>query len=130
MKKLFAVVIMLAMLVGCAIGTGIVANPVVNIAIDGAFYLELKTHPQYKAPVIAGLTAVKVFLSGSVTYDQLILEITKQFPGDAAALGIILSKYIATDKPIFETYLPMLESYKAAIIVKIDEFLLLANVIK
>src|SRR5665647_903048 len=107
---------------------GIVANPVVNIAADGAFYLELKTHPQYKAPVITGLTALKVFLSGSVTYDQLILEITKQFPGDAAALGIILSKYVASDKPIFETFLPMLDSYKASIIVKIDDFLMLAKI--
>jgi hypothetical protein len=109
--------------------TGITNNVPVNVATDTAFVLVLQNNPQYKPEVIAGLEKVKVILNGSLTYDDLILEISKQFPDKYAYIGIILSGYIATDKPIFETWLPMLDSYKEAVIAKIDRFILLAGMI-
>jgi hypothetical protein len=126
MKKIIVSLLMLVFLIGCA---GITANAPVNIAVDTAFYLTLKNNPQYKPVVVQGLNAVKVALSGSLTYDQLMAEIAKQFPGDAAAIGVIVSGYIATDKPISVTLIPMSAAYKQAILVEIDKFLLLASTI-
>lgn len=124
MKKLLLGIIMLVFLVGCA---GMNASVPVNVATDVAFVMVLQNNPSYKVPVVAGLNAVKTYLSGSVTYDDLILFISKQFGGKYAYVGVILSGYLDTDKPIFETYLPMLETYKVAIIAKIDRLILLAG---
>ena len=123
MKKLFAALMILGLLAGCALNT----NVPVNIATDIAFTAVLQNNPTYKAPVIAALTSVKTYLGGSVTYDDLILFINKQFGGKYIYVGIILADYIATDKPIFETWLPMFDEYKAAIIKKIDRLIILAS---
>ena len=127
MKRLLISILLIGLLFGCA---GISANAPVSATLDTAFYLALKNNPQYKSQVVVGLTATKVFLSGSVTYDQLIAEITKQFSGDYAAIGIILSGYVSTDKPISTNLFPMSDAYKSAIIMEIDKFLLLASTIK
>jgi hypothetical protein len=124
MKKLFAVIVMLVMLIGCA---GMNASVPVNIASDAAFVLVIQNNPGYKVPIIAGLNKVKAFLSGTVTYDDLLIEIAKVLPSQYAVVAVILSGYLDTDKPIFETYLPMLDSYKEGVIVKIDRFIFLAT---
>lgn len=124
MKKLFAVVIMLAMVVGCA---GMNASVPVNIASDAAFVLVIQNNPNYKPAVIEGLNKVKTFLSGTVTYDDLLIEIAKVLPGQYSVVAVIIAGYLDTDKPIFETYLPMLDSYKEGVIVKIDRFIFLAT---
>jgi hypothetical protein len=126
MKRIMLLMVglMLIFTVGCA---GMNASVPVNIATDVAFVMVLQNNPSYKAPVIAGLQTIKTYLSGRVTYDDLILFISKQFGGKYAYVGVILSGYLGTDKPIFETYLPMLDSYKVAIIAKIDRLILLAG---
>lgn len=125
MKKLFAVIIMLAMLVGC---TGLNTSVAVNVATDTAFVLVLQNNPAYKVPVVIALKQIKAGLTGTITYDELVLLITQAFGPKYAVIGVVLSGYIAEDKPIFETYLPMLESYKAGILTKIDRFILLASI--
>ncbi|MBE3141523.1 MAG: hypothetical protein IMZ53_13185 [Thermoplasmata archaeon] len=127
MKKLFAVLVILLalMFVGC---TGLNTSVAVNVATDTAFVMALQNNPAYKVPVVIALKEVKAVLTGSITYDDLIIQITKAFGPKYAVLGVILSGYIAQDKPIFETYLPMLESYKVGILTKIDRFILLASI--
>lgn len=127
MKKYFAVISMLVMfmlVVGC---TGLNTSVAVNVATDTAFVLVLQNNPTYKAPVIVALKEIKAGLTESISYDTLVLLITKAFGPKYAVVGVVLSGYIAEDKPIFETYLPMLESYKAGILVKVDRFILLAS---
>jgi hypothetical protein len=124
MKKLFAGIMLLLMLVGCA---GLNTSTAVNVATDTAFVLALQNNPSYKAPVIFALQNIKTFLSRKVTYDDLILEISKQLPDKYAVIAIILTGYIETDKPVFETYLSMLDSYKGDISNKIDRLILLAS---
>ncbi|MDD5006355.1 MAG: hypothetical protein PHS33_07675 [Candidatus Omnitrophica bacterium] len=125
MKKLFAVIFMLVFVTGC---TGLNTTVAVNVATDTAFVLALQNNPSYKAPVIDALNKIKTFLNGKVTYDDLILEISKQFPDKYAVIAVVLTGYIETDKPVFETYLSMLDSYKSDVIKKIDRLILLANV--
>lgn len=125
MKKLFAVILMLAMVTGCA---GLNTSIAVNVATDTAFVLALQNNPSYKVPVIDALNKIKTFLNGKVTYDDLILEISKQLPDKYAAVAVILIGYIETDKPVFETYLTMFDSYKAGVITKIDRLILLASI--
>lgn len=127
MKKtlmLLVVALGLIFVVGCA---GINTSVPVNIATDVAFVMVLQNNPSYKVPVIAGLQTVKTYLSDSVTYDDLILFISKQFGGKYVYIGVILADYLNTDKPIFESWLPMLDTYKVAIIAKIDRLILLAG---
>ena len=112
------------MVSGCA---GLNVGVPVNIATDVAFVMVLQNNPSYKPAVIVGLNAVKTYLSGEVTYDDLILFISKQFGGKYAYIGIIITAYIDTDKPIFETYLPLLEKYKEGVLKKIDRFIILAG---
>lgn len=126
MKRLLVAVLLVGLLFGCA---GISANVPISAATDTGFYLAMKANPQYKPAVVASLNSLKVLLSGSLTYDQLIIEIAKAFPGDKAALGVFLSSYMAQDKPTSVTLIPMSQSYKDSIIVKIDRFLLLANMV-
>lgn len=125
MKKLiFGIVILVMLMVtGCALNT----NVPVNAATDILFVGVLQNNPAYKAPVIAALQSVKVYLNGSVTYDDLMLFITKQFGPKYIYVGIILSDYIAADTPVFETWLPMFDEYKVEINRKIDRLIILAS---
>jgi len=114
----------LLMTIGCAgINTGVATN----VATDAAFVMAMQNNPAYKIPVVAGLQAVKVFLAGDVTYDALITEISKQFAGQYAYIGVILSGYIETDKPVSTSAISLLDSYKAAVVAKIDRLILLAG---
>ena len=125
MKKLLISFMLLFLLVGCA---GLNVSVPVNVATDTAFILVLKNNPTYKAPVIAALKEVKAALNGSLTYDDLVIVISKYLPGKYAVVAVILQGYLASDKPIFETYLPLLDKYKTGILVKIDRFILLASI--
>lgn len=125
MKRLFLMVVFCVLLVGCA---GLNVNTATNVATDTAFVLILQNNPDYKAPVAEALRGIKVFLMGEVTYDDLMLEIAKVFPDKYAVVAVVLTGYIETDKPVFETYLPMLDSYKAGIVAKIDRLILLASI--
>jgi len=124
-KRLIVLVVALGLLMGCA---GFNVTIATNIATDIAFVAVLENNPSMKPFVVETLQRVKVFVDGSVTYDDLLLEISKQFPGKYAYVGIILSGYIETDKPVFETYLPMFDAYKADIVKKIDRLILLARI--
>lgn len=125
MKRLLIGIIMLVMVTGCA---GLNVNVAANVATDTAFVLVLQNNPTYKVPVIEGLQRVKTFLSQPVTYDALILEISKAFGGKYAYAGIILRSYIDADKPIFESNLTLFEAYKNGVLKKIDTLLILANI--
>jgi len=127
MRKIMIGLLMLMVLAGCNACTGLNANVAMNVATDTAFVMVMQNNPSYKPVVIAGLNTVKAFLSGNVTYDDLMLMLSKQFDGKYAYVYVILSGYINTDKPISETVLPMLGSYKAGIITKIDRLILLAG---
>jgi len=116
---------MLLLIAGC---TGINQNVAVNVASDTAFVLAMQNNPTYKPEIVTALIQIKVLLSSSLTFDQLLVEITKRFPDKYAMIGVILTGYISGDKPVFETYLPMLQSYKDAVVVKVDRFLLLSNI--
>ena len=124
MKKLILIAIILGMLFGC---TGLKSNVAVNVATDTAFVMVLQNNPTYKPVIAKALQDVKMFLKGTVTYDDLMLFLAKQFDGKYAYVCVIITGYIDTDKPIFETYLPMLESYKIDIIKKIDRLILLSS---
>lgn len=125
MKKILLTVLCLLTLIGC---TGLNTNTAINVTTDTAFVLVLQNNPSYKPAVISALTSLKTFLSGDVTYDQLITEITKQLPGQYKVVGTILTAYISADQPVSVTYLSMLDSYKKGIIAKIDRLILLAGV--
>lgn len=124
MKKVLIGLIMLGLLIGC---TALQVKTTTNAATDGAFYLVLKNNPDYKAPVIAGLQRVKTFLAGDVTYDALILEVSKAFGEKYTYLAIILTDDLATDLPYFETHITLFETYKQGVIKKVDRLILLAN---
>lgn len=124
MEKIIIAVLLLAA-VGC---TGINSNVATNIATDTAFVMALQNNPTYKTPVVAALNAVKVFLAGAVTYDQLLAEISRQFPGKYSYIGIVLAGYIETDKPVATSAFNMLDSYKLAVATKIDRLILLAGI--
>ncbi len=129
MKRILVGLIGLAMVVMLCVGcTGINANVATNIASDVTFATVMKNNPNLKAPVVKALQSTRDYLqTGGVTYDDLLVYISKQFAGQYAYVGVILSGYIETDKPIFQTYLPLLDSYKAAVTAKIDRFLVLAQ---
>lgn len=126
MKRIMLLLVGLMMIftVGC---TGLNANVAMNVATDTAFVMVMQNNPSYKPVVIAGLNTVKTFLGGNVTYDDLMLMLSKQFDGKYSYVYVIISGYINTDKPISETVLPMLGSYKAGIIAKVDRLILLAG---
>ena len=108
---------------------GMNASVPVNVATDTAFVLVLQNNPSYKPAVVAGLNSVRAVLGRDITYDDLILEISKAFGGKYAYVGVILTGYIDTDKPIFETNLTLFQAYKDGVIKKIDRLLLLAGVV-
>ena len=129
MKKII-IGLMVLVLSGCAsLTSGLNTNQAANLATDTAFVLFLNHNPQYRPVVIESLTAIKAVLASSMTYNDLMLEIADRFPeeSDVAAVGAVLALYIGTDKPLFESVVPMLDSYKLGIVDKIDRLILLAN---
>ena len=126
MKNIIVTIFMLFvfMVSGC---TGINTSTAVNVASDLAFVAVLQQNPGYKPVVLVALNETKALLQGSLTYDDLLLAISSKFAGKYAIYGVILAGYLSEDKPVFETYLPMLDSYKAAVLKKIDRFILLAS---
>ena len=129
MKKII-MGLMVLVLSGCAsLTSGLNTNQAANLATDTAFVLVLNHNPQYRPVVIESLTAIKAVLASSMTYNDLMLEIAGRFPedSDVAAVGAVLVLYIGTDKPLFESVVPMLDSYKLGIVDKIDRLILLAN---
>lgn len=124
MKKMILMILSLMLLFGC---TGLNTNTTINAATDTAFVLIMQNNPSYKPVVVDALKAVKNALSGSITYDQLIAEITKQLPGQYAVVATMLSAYISADQPVSTSLLPMLDSYKEGVVKKIDRFILLAG---
>jgi len=129
MKKII-IGLMVLVLSGCAsLTSGLNTNQAANLATDTAFVLVLNHNPQYRPVVIESLTAIKAVLASSMTYNDLMLEIADRFPeeSDVAAVGAVLALYIGTDKPLFESVVPMLDSYKLGIVDKIDRLILLAN---
>jgi hypothetical protein len=127
MKKLFVGILLVILLTGCTGLNTAINNPAINATTDIAFTLILQNNPTYKPAVVTALNSIKIFLSGKVTYNQLIIEISKQLPGQYAVVATILTAYIAADRPVSIDYLAMLDSYKAGIITKIDRFILLAS---
>jgi hypothetical protein len=127
MKNLFISLLLVVLLNGCTGLNTAVNNPAVNVVTDTAFILVLQNNPQYKPVVTLALQNLKALLNENITYDQLIIEITKQFPDKYATIGTILIAYIATDKPVSTTYLNLLDSYKAGIITKLNRFLSLTE---
>ena len=126
MKKLFVAVMLLMMVIGCA---GLNTSQTVNVATDAAFVGVLQNNPDHKAEIVQGLADLKTFLSGEVTYDSLIIEIAKRFPNQYTAAAAVLTSYLEADKPVFETYLPLMNDYKAGFITKIDRLISLAGII-
>lgn len=124
MKKIILSVLCLAMLQSC---TGLNTNTTINAATDAAFVLALQANPAYKPAVVLALTELKTFLSGDVTYVQLIDEISKKFNGKYAIAGTLLKAHIAADPPISTEYLTLFDAYKKGVIAKIDELILLAG---
>lgn len=127
MKKILLSIIVLVMLMGCA---GIKAQPVIFAATDTAFLLVLQANPQYKTPVIAGLQGIKLALGGSITYDQLMVEIAKQFPAPYNAVAVIFTGFLQSDTPVSTNIFPMSQSYKDAITVQADKMILIAGMVK
>jgi hypothetical protein len=125
MKKLFVGIVFLMMVVGCA---GLNTSTTINASTDVAFALFIQNNPNHKAEVVIALNKIKTFLNGKVTYDDLILEISKQLPDKYAVIAVVLTGYIETDKPVFETYLSMLDSYKVDVVKKIDRLIALASI--
>ena len=124
MKRIIVSIFLIVSLLGC---TGINTSTTANLATDTAFVLALQNNPTYKTGVLIALQEVKSMLANEMTYDQLIALIANKFGGKYAPYGIIFTSYLAEDEPLSQTYLNMLDSYKADVIKKIDRFLLLAN---
>ncbi len=124
MKKLILAIVVLVLLIGCI---GLKTNVAVNVATDTAFVMVLQNNLTYKPIVSKALQEVKVFLNKSVTYDDLMRFLAKKFEGKYSYVCVIITGYIDTDKPVFETYLPMLDSYKADIVKKIDRLIFLSS---
>ena len=111
---------------GCA---GMSGNVPINIATDVAFVMALDKYPAIKPGVVKGLQATKALLSGQLTYDTLMIELLKTFGNEYKYIYIIISGYIAADKPVFESWLNLTDAYKAEIVKKIDRLLLLAGTV-
>lgn len=127
MKKLFAVLIMLAMLCSC---TGLNPSVIVNTGTDVAFALVLQNNPAYKPAIVVGLNQVKTVLSGSITYDDLLVQITKAFPDQYALVATIIIGDLNADQPVLTTTIPLLDSYKTAVTAEIDHLILLTSIVK
>ena len=129
MKRISTGLMVLA-LIGCAsMTTGLNTNQAANLATDTAFVLFLNHNPSLKPAVVASLGEVKAVMGSSMTYNELLGEISDRFPegSDMALVGSVLALYIGSDKPLFESGIPMLDSYKKGVSEKIDRFIMLAN---
>ena len=124
MKKIF-IGFMLLVLVGC---TGLNANQVVTTASDVGLSMVLKKNPQYKAPTVVALNEIKALLAGSITYDSLLIELARYAAPEYAYIILILKADLSTDTPVSTSVLPMLDSYKAGIIKRIDNYILIASI--
>jgi hypothetical protein len=124
MKKIF-IGFMLLVLIGC---TGLNANQVVTTASDVGLAMVLNNNPAYKAPTVVALNEIKALLSGNITYDDLIVALAKYSAPEYAYIILILKADLSTDTPISTTVLPMLDSYKAGIIKRIDNYILIASI--
>jgi hypothetical protein len=135
MKKIILAVMCLLMFTGCAAfnasTTGQIAGKISNVTIDVSFVYELQTHPEMKGNVVTALNNLKLFLNAtSCTYDDLIIEIAKQFPQKYAVYAVVISYYFDCDTPNSTSFIPMLDPYKASLNVKIDRLLKLTELIK
>lgn len=129
MKKLI-IGLVVFLLGGCAsLTTGLNTNQAANLAADTAFVLFLNHNPSARVAVIEGLNGVKAVMGSSVTYQDLLAEISGRFPGDGdmASVGAVLMLYLEGDKPLFESGIPLLDSYKNGLTAKIDRLILLAG---
>jgi hypothetical protein len=126
MKKLL-VLMMLFLLIGCA---GLQPKPIITAGTDTAFVLVLQNNPSYKPAIVAGLNEIKAVLSGSLTYDDLLIQITKSLPGPYAVVATIFIGELSADMPISTTAIPMLDSYKTGVSNYIDHLILLTGLIK
>jgi hypothetical protein len=122
--SLFVAVMLIVGVIGC---TGFNANQVATTASDVALALVLNNNPQYKPAVVVALKTTKTFLEGKVTYDDLMVELAKYTGTKYAYIFVIIAADFGGDKPLFETYLPMLDSYKAGLITRIDRWILIAS---
>ena len=129
-KILAAWIVIVGLFIGTMFGcTGVNTNVPVNIATDVAFVMALDKYPAMKPGVIKGLQTTKALLKGELTYDTLMLELLKTFGNQYKYVYIVISGYIAADKPVFETWLNMTDAYKAEVIKKLDRLLLLAGTV-
>lgn len=126
-KTIFSLLVALMLFIGVIGCTGFNANQVATTASDVALAMVLNNNPSYKPAVVTALKTTKVFLEGKVTYDDLMIELAKYSGEKYAYIFIIIASDFASDKPLFETYLPMLESYKAGLVVRIDRWILIAS---
>jgi hypothetical protein len=123
-EKIFAVVIMLLMLFGC---TGLKPNTLVTKVGDIGFYYMLKNNPTYKAKVVSGIAEIKTYLNGTVTYLDLINEVSAVFPNEYSDIAKIIINDFSSDSPILTTTIPLLDSYKQGVIAELDRILLLTK---
>jgi hypothetical protein len=136
MKKILAVLICMLMLMGCAAlkpSPTIVqtAGKLSQVAIDLAFYNRLQTNPADKADIVKGLNTIKLFLNAtSCTYNELIVEIAKQFPAKYSGYAIVVSYYFDCDVANSTSLIPLLDPYKEGLNKKIDRLLTLTELIK
>jgi hypothetical protein len=130
MKKLFVLLICVLMFTGCAtLGTN--SGKIANAGIDVAFVSQLQAHPEAKGDIVKGLNNVKLFLNANAcTYDELIIEIAKQFPDKYSVYAVVISYYFDCDQPTSTSLLPMLDPYKETLITKIDRLILLTELVK
>lgn len=128
MKKFIYLICLAMMLAGC---TGINTSVVTNTATDIAFVEILKHNASHKAQTVQALQNVRAFLGqDGITYDQLIARISAELPGEYAYISVILINYFEADRPVFETYAPLLASYKQAATDRINHWLVLANMVQ
>ena len=123
MKKLVLLLSVL-FLFGCV---GLQPKPIVTAGTDIAFVLVLQNNPSYKPEIVKALNDIKTVLSGSITYDDLLVQITKLLPGKYAIIASILIGELNGDQPVSTTVFPMLDSYKTDIVKELDHLILLAG---
>lgn len=125
MKKIILLLAALTILIsGCS---GFNTSTVTNVTVDTTFLLMLKNNPTYKPIVTKALTDIKAILNKEINYDTLIAEINNKLPLEYSAIAGLLIAYIGEDKPVFETYVNLLDSYKKDISLKLDHFITLAK---
>ncbi len=128
MKRSIVMFFLIAGICGGICGcTGINTSTATNIATDTALAAVLQNNPEYKPAVVSALKGVKVFLEGKVTYAELLAEVSRRFDGKYAYVGVIIAGYLDADKPVFESNIALLDSYKEAVSARLDRWILLAS---